>query len=97
MLMRPVCIKCGLEMFPACNEVAVWHPIEPITLNPDSKAIDDIDFVVSGDRWECPKCHASIVTGFGNIQTGNDRTQEWLRQFRDEKEEQIRILRGVVQ
>ena len=89
--MIPVCVKCGLEMFPACNEVAVWHPIEPVADE------EEIDFVVLGDRWECPKCHASIVTGFGDLLTTDHVEQQILRNLRDGAEEQIRILRGAEQ
>jgi len=87
--MRPVCTKCKVEMEPKSNEVAVWHPCEPVDMYKG-----EIDFVIMGDRWECPVCHGSFITGYGGIQVSGERTQEWLRHFRDAMKEQIRILRG---
>ena len=94
---RAICTKCKIEMNCARNDVAVWHPIEgkyAHEMMKDAIEGEQIDFVIIGDRYECPKCHASIVTGFGDMQISDYRTQEWLRQFRDEMEEKIRILRG---
>ena len=87
--MRPICAKCNVEMECVRNEVAVWHPCEPVNINGD----DVIDFVVIGDRYECPKCNASIVIGFGKMLTAADHDQEHLRKVRDSMEEQIRFLR----
>lgn len=86
--MRPVCVKCGKEMIPARNEVAVWHPCEP-----EVPQEDRIDFVVSGDRWECEVCGVSIVTGFGAPFIAGQHSQEFLHKVRDEAPEKIKILR----
>ena len=88
--MRPICTKCKIEMEPKRNDVAVWHPIEPILENYP----EQIDFVVLGDRYECSKCGANVVTGFGKMLIAADYDQKYLREVRDGMEEQIRILRG---
>ena len=86
---RPICANCNVEMECERNEVAVWHPMEPVI-----KGLEiEIDFVVIGDRYKCPKCGASIVTGFGKMLTAADHNQKYLRAVRDSMEEQIRILR----
>ena len=89
--MRSICAKCKIEMECVRNEVAVWHPYEPVNINGD----DVIDFVVLGDKYKCPKCSASIITGFGKMLTAADYDydQKFLRDVRDSTEEQIRILR----
>ena len=83
--MRPICAKCKVEMECVRNEVAVWHPYEPINILSE----EAIDFVVIGDKYECPKCGASIVTGFGKMLTAADHDQEYLRKLRDSMEEQV--------
>ena len=86
---RPICANCNVEMGCVRNEVAIWHPMEPVI-----KGLEiEIDFVVLGDKYECPKCSANIVTGFGKMLTAADHDQEYLRKVRDGMEEQIRILR----
>lgn len=87
--MRPICAKCGIEMECARNEVAVWHPVKHVNFIVD----EVIDFVILGDRYECSKCGANIVTGFGEMVTAANKDQEHLRRVRDGMEEQIRILR----
>lgn len=87
--MRPICAKCKVEMECVRNEVAVWHPMEPVK----TYGTEVIDFVVIGDRYKCPKCGASIVTGFGRMMVATNHDQEKLRKVRDSMEEQIRILR----
>ena len=94
---RPVCVKCEVEMFAACNDVAVWHPVQQRIIGgivTSDNGEEKIDFVVLGDRYECSKCGASIVTGFGKMMTGDVTLQDYLREVRDETEEKIRILRG---
>ncbi len=39
----------------------------------------DIDFVASGDTYECPKCKHKIVTGFGQPMLDYDFKQEQLQ------------------
>ena len=87
--MRPICANCNVEMECVRNEVAVWHPMEPIK----TYGTEVIDFIVIGDKYKCPKCGANIVTGFGKMLTAADHNQKYLRAVRDSMEEQIRILR----
>ena len=87
--MRPICAFCKVEMECVMNEVVVWHPMEPLI-----KGLEiEIDFVVIGDRYKCPICSASIVTGFGKMLTAANHEQKYLIAVRDSMEEQIRILR----
>ena len=98
-MMRPICVKCKIEMEPKRNDVAVWHPIEgkyAHEMMRDATEGEKIDFVIIGDRYECPKCKAGVVMEFSGMQTADYQTQEWLKKFRDVAEEQIRILRGDV-
>jgi hypothetical protein len=39
----------------------------------------DIDFAVLGDTYECPKCKARIVTGFGKPMINYEVPQEFLQ------------------
>ena len=86
--LSPVCAKCKLEMECVRNDVAVWHPWEPANL-----FSGEIDFVVVGDRYKCPKCGASIITGFGEMLTAVHNDQESLRCLRDVMEEKVKIMR----
>ncbi len=53
--MRPVCVPCGREMYPAKNEFLV-----------KDKAVGNFPSTVwQGDLYKCPRCQAQIVTGFG--------------------------------
>lgn len=43
----------------------------------------DIDFLVKGDKYECPKCGQQIVTGFGGKivdyhEVPQEKMQEWV-------------------
>ena len=87
--MRPICAFCKIEIECVMNEVAVWHPMEPVIKGLET----EIDFVVIGDRYKCPKCSANIVTGFGKMLIATDHEQDYLRKVRDSMEEQIRFLR----
>ena len=87
--LRPICTNCNVEMECVRNEVAVWHPMEPV----NTYGTEVIDFIVIGDRYKCPKCSASIITGFGKMLTAADHNQEYLRKVRDGMKERIRILR----
>ena len=53
--LRPICVSCQLSMRCAKNEFMVKDPETP--QSPST--------IWSGDRFECPSCEASIVTGFG--------------------------------
>ena len=91
---RPICTKCKIEMECAMNEVAVWHPIEgkyAHELMKNAVEGEKIDFIIFGDRYECPKCKASIVTGFGGMLIATNHDQKYLRDVRDGMEEKIRI------
>ena len=94
--MRPICAKCKIEMECARNDVAVWHPIEgkyAHEMVKDAIEGEQIDFVVLGDRYECPKCGANIVTGFGGMLIATNYDQKYLKEVRDGMEEKIRITR----
>jgi hypothetical protein len=41
----------------------------------------DIDFAVQGDTYECPYCHAKIVTGFGERMIDYQVKQEFLQKI----------------
>jgi hypothetical protein len=41
----------------------------------------DIDFAVLGDTYECPKCKAQIVTGFGERMIDYQVKQEFLQKL----------------
>lgn len=87
--MRPICANCNVEMECERNDVAVWHPMEPI----NTYGTEVIDFIVIGDKYKCLKCGANIVTGFGKMLIATNHEQDYLRKVRDSMEEQIRILR----
>lgn len=51
---KPLCVPCKREMFPAKNSVNVlFHA----SFGPYQ--------VIQGDMWECPNCHAQIISGWG--------------------------------
>jgi len=53
----------------------------------------DIDFIVSGDKYQCPSCGIEIVVGFG--ETSDARyTQEVLKHIIERAVCPIKILRG---
>jgi hypothetical protein len=97
--MKPICARCKIEMDCMRNDVAVWHPIEgkyAHEIMKDAIEGEQIDFVVVGDRYECSKCGANIVTGFGRMLMASNYDQKGLSEVRDGMEEKIRILRGGV-
>ena len=53
----------------------------------------DIDFIVKGDRYQCPSCGIEIVTGFG-VQIDARGGQESLKHFMKRAICPIKILRG---
>ncbi len=79
--MRPVCIPCGVEMVADYNGCLVYHPYEkpdpgPVVEQRNGVSIintdrlmeineSDIDFIVSGDVFACPKCNHKIVARYG--------------------------------
>jgi len=95
-MIRPICAKCKIEMECARNDVAVWHPIEGKHAHEMMEVAiegETIDFVILGDRYECPKCGANVVTGFGRMLIGTDYDQKYLKEMRDVMGEKIRITR----
>lgn len=114
--MRPVCVKCGIEMKPIRNGVVVYHPYEQPELGPIQEEIQHpqlgkvqvintdrmispdhfagrIDFVASGDKYQCPNCGVEIITGFGKPMVDYDYPQEFLRQMVSRAKETVEILR----
>lgn len=88
--MRPVCVQCGKEMECIKNGVTVYHPMEPVSMTDDN----EIDFVVSGDKYQCPVCKIEIVTGFGRECIAGEFSQQWLRQYLDRSTSVVEILRS---
>lgn len=79
--MRPVCVACGIEMAAEYNGCLVYHPYEKPDLGPVVEQRNgvniintdqmmeinesDIDFIVPGDLYRCPRCNYKIVTDYG--------------------------------
>ncbi len=96
-MMRPVCVPCGIEMIPEQNGVLVYHPYEkpdlaPLieqrngitTINLDQLTEineSNIDFIVSGDLYRCPKCNYKIVTEYGQIVLDCGGSQEEMKRM----------------
>ena len=52
--MKPVCVACGIEMYPKKNDVRV---VRHASFGPYQ--------VWSGDLWACRMCPNEIITGWG--------------------------------
>jgi len=91
------------------NGVVVYHPYERPDEEPISEVknginiinvdrmmdIDtsNIDFIVRGDRYRCPKCGCEIVCGFGQRMLDYEVPQEELKRMILNAPEAIEILR----
>ena len=56
----------------------------------------DIDFVIIGDRYQCPNCLHEIIAGFGEPMTNQYYNQDTLKKFierRTNSIEPIKLLR----
>lgn len=59
---RPVCAKCGVELFPKKNGVGC---LDYAYFGEGEEQKAEEYQIWDADLWECPKCHCQIVTGFG--------------------------------
>lgn len=73
-MIRPTCVKCGIELTCEKNDYPVIHFL-------NNKKEMGIDAVVFGDRWRCPQCGADVVFGMGSMMIGHDLkddAKEWI-------------------
>lgn len=70
--LRPVCVKCGVEMICARNDFLVVH----FTDNDRKKGVDSMRY---GDKYRCEECGTEIVTGYGDVIFGYDFLGEDLK------------------
>jgi len=88
-MVSPVCAKCGREMVCWRNGVVVWHPTEPVKGDP----MDDIDFVVIGDKYRCPDCGSEVVVDFSSLLMTPPFKQNLLREIVEKAKEKVQIRR----
>lgn len=73
-MIRPTCVKCGIELTCEKNE----HPVIHFTNNDKKQGIDALCF---GDLWKCSQCGNEVVIGLGTMICGHEldeNTTDWI-------------------
>lgn len=73
--MKLVCAKCGKELRCKKNEIIV----EELVLSKSCR-------IWEADLWECPKCGAEIITGFGPAPIAEHFEEDYQKILAREKE-----------
>jgi len=73
MTQDPICPDCGKVMKDVQNGVVVYMT--------DEDRPDYIQFVMIGDRHECPVCGKAVIADFGTLLKDGLYSQEQLRTY----------------